>query len=46
VKDVNETVVKIYESKTAGIIKKVPRSHLILLKIFENIFTDENVEGI
>ena len=39
----NSTVTKIYESKTAGIIKKVPRSHLILLSVIEEVFTQEGI---
>jgi len=33
-------VTEIFQSKTAGIIKKVPRSHVILLQILESLFRE------
>lgn len=34
------------KSKTQSIISKVPRSYIILLKVLEEIFSEENVSGI
>ncbi len=33
--DTNKTINEIYQSKTVGIIRKVPRSHIILLIVLE-----------
>ena len=38
--DANRVVTEIFQSKTVGIIKKVPRSHVILLQILESLFRE------
>eukprot|EP00347_Sterkiella_histriomuscorum_P021811 403332685 len=41
--DVNKAIIEIYQSKTANIIKQVPRSHLIFLQVLYETFENENV---
>ena len=44
--DVNEVINEIYKSKTADIIQKVPRQHVILLKTIEQIFDEQNSQKV
>ena len=44
--DANRTLNEIFQSKTAGIIKKVPRSHTILLIVIEDFFRFKQVNAI
>ena len=44
--DVNRVVNEVFQSKTAGIIKKVPRSHVILLMILESMFRSDHINQV
>lgn len=44
--DTNETITEMFQSKTAGIIKKMPRSYIILLTILEEVFMAKNTNMI
>ena len=39
---VNKVITELYRSKTFDIISKLPRSHLILLKVLEMLYEDES----
>ncbi|CDW83055.1 cell division control protein 6 homolog [Stylonychia lemnae] len=41
--DVNTTIIQIYQSKTANILKQVPRSHIMLLNIIYDLFNQQNL---
>ena len=44
--DVNKVITELYRSKTFDTVRKVPRSHLILLKIIEQLFSEEGYREI
>lgn len=44
--DINAVINKITQSKTADIIKKVPRSHIVLLKVIREVFIEQSKERI
>ena len=44
--DVNEVIVDLYESKLFKMIKKLPRSHVLLLKTLANVLKEKPADTV